>query len=114
VLARSRITVNTHASVAGLDANNLRLYEGTGMGALLLTEHHRNLQDLFRIGTEVVSYRNAKEAADLVGYYLEHEQEARQIAAAGQARTLSAHTWIDRMERVVRLVEARLRTSPST
>jgi len=105
VLARSRVTLNSHAVWAGADANNLRLYEATGMGALLLTDDRGTLNDLFAVGSEVVTYRSPGDAADLVRHFLDHPTEAEQIAAAGQARTLRDHTWRDRMERVIELVK---------
>jgi spore maturation protein CgeB len=108
VLARSRLTLNTHGIVSGSDANNLRLFEATGMGALLVTDHRRNLGELFDAGTEVVTYRDPGEAAAVVNYYLDHPLEAARIAAAGQARTLREHTWADRMAQLVTLTMARL------
>ena len=108
VLARSRITLNHHGPVAGHHANNLRLYEATGMGALLLTDAKSNLPELFEVGTEVIAYSSPAECARLVSYYQDHPAEASAIAAAGQARTLRDHTWRKRMEEVVRMVEARL------
>jgi spore maturation protein CgeB len=108
ILARSRITLNTHGPIAGNAANNLRLYEATGMGALLVTDARANLSELFDVGTEVIAYRHPEEAAELVRYYLDHPEEARMIAAAGQARTLREHTWINRMDRLCRMIADRL------
>jgi spore maturation protein CgeB len=108
VLARSELTLNSHGKVSGPDANNLRLYEATGMGALLVTDDGDNLNSLFKVGSEVLSYRTPTEAAELVCYYLDHPFEASRIAAAGQARTLRDHTWADRMQRLVATVQPRL------
>ena len=106
ILGQSRITINTHGRISGADANNLRLYEATGMGCLLITDHRRNLGDLFDVGTEVVSFRTPGEAAELVRHYLGSPQEASRISAAGQARTLRDHTWSERMGTVVDLLQA--------
>lgn len=100
-LARSRITLNRHINVAENYANNMRLYEATGVGALLLTDRKDNLGDLFEIGKEVVAYSSAEEAAELIHYYLAHPEEAQVIARAGQARTLREHTYRHRMEELV-------------
>ena len=108
VLARSQITINTHGRIAGDAANNLRLFEGTGMGALLLTDARSNLGDLFEVGHEVVTYRHAQECAEVVRHYMAHRGEAEHIAAAGQQRTLRDHTWRDRAERLVDLVQRRI------
>ena len=56
VLARSRISLNRHIDVAEGHANNMRMFETTGVGALLLTEAAPNLADLFAPGEEVVAY----------------------------------------------------------
>ncbi len=108
VLARSRLTINTHGRVAGNAANNLRLFEATGMGALLVTEAKSNLADLFEIGAEAVTYRDAEDCADVLRYFLAHPGEADAIAAAGQRRTLRDHTWRNRMGELVELVRRRL------
>lgn len=96
-LARSRITLNRHINVAENNANNMRLYEATGVGAMLLTDRKQNLHELFEVGKEVVVYSSKEEAEELVRYYLDHPEEVEQIAQAGQARTLRDHTYKARM-----------------
>ena len=108
VLARSRITVNTHGRISGNAANNLRLFEGTGMGALLVTDARSNMGELFDVGREVVTYRDAREAAEVVAHFIANPGEASAIAAAGQRRTLRDHTWVDRMGRLVDMVRRRV------
>ncbi len=75
VLADSRITLNHHGDV-GPCANNLRLFEATGMGALLITDAKSNLSEMFIPGEEVVDYRDVSECADLIRYYLDNEPGA--------------------------------------
>lgn len=104
LFARARIALNRHIDVAENYANNMRLYETTGMGALLLTDAKRNLDELFDVGQEVVVYRSADELVRLVHYYLGHEDERAEIAAAGQARTLAEHTYADRMKELVEVL----------
>jgi hypothetical protein len=108
VLARSRITLNRHINVAENYANNMRLYEATGVGAMLLTDLKDNLNELFDIGREVVAYSSKEEAAELVRYYLDHPGEAVQIAKAGQARTLRQHTYSQRMKELVSILKRHL------
>lgn len=107
-LARSRITLNRHINVAENNANNMRLYEATGVGAMLLTDRKDNLHELFDIGREVVAYSSKEEAAELVRHYLAHPEEAAQIAEAGQARTLREHTYALRMQELVPILRRHL------
>ncbi len=104
-LARSRITLNRHINVAENNANNMRLYEATGVGAMLLTDRKDNLHELFEIGREVVAYSSKEEAVELVRHYLDHPDELAKIAKAGQARTLREHTYAQRMQELVPILK---------
>jgi ubiquinone/menaquinone biosynthesis C-methylase UbiE len=104
VLAESKITLNHHIDVAQSNANNMRLFEATGCGALLVTDYKDNLSDLFDIGSELVAYRSVTECADLIQYYLTHPNEASAIADRGQARTLRDHTYEMRMRQTAELL----------
>jgi len=108
LLARCAIALNRHGDVAGDYANNMRLYEATGMGALLITEHKRNLGELFEVGDEVIGYRSSDGLVDAIRYYVEHENERSRIALAGQRRTLSDHTYAKRMVELSSILSDRL------
>lgn len=108
-LARSCITLNRHINVAENNANNMRLYEATGVGSMLLTDKKDNLYQLFKEGSEVVTYACKEDAVEKVRYYLDHPQEAAAIAGAGQARTLSEHTYRHRMEELVPILSRYLK-----
>ena len=96
-LARSGMTLNHHVAAAEEYANNMRLYEATGMGTMLLTDAKANLAELFDVGREVVAYRDAVEAVEQIRYYADRPREREAIAAAGQRRTLREHTYRHRM-----------------
>lgn len=104
VLHDARIVFNRHIDVAEDYANNMRLYEATGVGALLLTDYKQNLADMFAPGREVVAYHDARECAELARYYLDHDDEREAIARAGQQRTLREHTYYQRMQELTDVV----------
>lgn len=108
LLAASRVTINRHVDAAEQYANNMRLFEATGSGALLITDYKYNLGDLFDIGEEVVAYRSPDECAALVAYYLAHPGDAARIARAGQARTLKEHSYQARMAQTAEILERHL------
>jgi spore maturation protein CgeB len=111
VLASTKIALNCHIDVADGYANNMRLYDATGMGALLLTDDGLNLGEFFNIGTEVVAYQNVGEIVHAVDHYLDHEPHRREIAAAGQRRTLGDHTLDRRVEVLAGILERRVSRS---
>jgi hypothetical protein len=105
VLKRSRVTVNHHIDVAAGYSNNMRLYESTGVGAMLVTDWKANLHELFEPGKEVAAYRTPEECAELVEYYATHDDERQAIARAGQKRTLRDHTYHQRMQELMVCVQ---------
>jgi len=109
ILYNSEIALNHHIGVAENYANNMRLYESTGVGTLLITDHKDNLHTLFEPGKEVVAYRSAEECIELINYYQKHEEERKAIAHSGQQRTLRKHTYFHRMQELVDIVTALLR-----
>jgi spore maturation protein CgeB len=95
-LRAGRVALNTHIDISTRSASNMRLFEATGVGACLLTDWKENLGELFEPDTEVVAYRDAEECVEKVKYLLGHESRRRDIAAAGQRRTLRDHTFASR------------------
>jgi hypothetical protein len=107
LLRRSRITINHHGDVPPF-ANNMRLYEATGMGCLLVTDKKDNLHEMFEPEREVLTYSDGAECVDKVLFYLDDRNrgERERIAAAGQRRTLSEHTYRARMAHLLELIKA--------
>ena len=104
VLKDSRITLNHHGNVPPY-ANNMRLYEATGTGTLLVTDDKSNLGDMFEPGVDVVAYQTAEQCVSQIEYYLSHPAEADRIAVSGQARTLQSHSYKERMRELAALVQ---------
>jgi spore maturation protein CgeB len=104
ILRKSKITLNHHGDIAPY-ANNMRLYEATGVGTLLITDWKENLHEMFEPGKEVVCYKSSEECLELIQYYLEHDKERKTIAHAGQERTLKEHTYYQRMQELVAIVQ---------
>ena len=105
LLASSQITLNRHIDIAEGYANNMRLYEATGMGACLLTDAKANLPYLFEPDQEVVTYSSPAEAVSKLKQLLAQPDAASAIAARGQARTLKHHTYSQRMAELVALLQ---------
>jgi len=104
VLYNSKVTLNHHISVAESYANNMRLYEATGVGTMLITDWKVNLHEIFEPGKELLAYHTPDECAELVRYYLKHDAERRAIASAGQRGTLREHNYYNRMQELVDIV----------
>jgi spore maturation protein CgeB len=99
------LTLNKHIDVSEGYANNMRLFEATGMGACLVTDWKDNLAEFFEPAKEVVAYRSTEECIDLLRYFRSHETERAAIAAAGHARCLAEHRYERRMTQLVDILQ---------
>jgi hypothetical protein len=104
ILKNSKITLNHHHGDVPHYANNMRLFEATGVGALLVTDWKDNLCEMFELGKELVAYRTPGECAELIRHYLKHDEERNTIAHAGQQRTLREHTYEKRVRELAEIV----------
>jgi len=105
LLATSLITINRHINIADCYANNMRLYEATGMGACLLTDAKSNLATLFEPDQEVVTYNSVPEALSKLNQLLKYPKQAAAIAQRGQLRTLRDHTYSKHLKLLVELLQ---------
>jgi spore maturation protein CgeB len=78
-------------------AVNQRVFDVPACGAFLLTDDQDELQDLFRVGEEIVTYKEKGQIPELVKYYLAHEEERNNIAMCGRERVLKDHTYRKRL-----------------
>lgn len=92
LLRRSGTVLHRGIDALGSCGGALRLFEVTGAGAALLVEDSPTVRELFDVGTEVVTYRDADEAVERARWLTDHPEEREHIAAAGQARTVRDHT----------------------
>lgn len=104
VMTQSKVTINRHIDVSENFANNMRLYEATGCGAMLITDMKDNLNELFDVGKEVVAYNDVNELVEFIKYYADNASQREAIAKAGQKRTIIEHTYYNRMEELLNIL----------
>lgn len=89
--------------VCGLNA---RAFETCGIGGFQMIDWNPGLPHLFEPGEEVVTFRSMDELKSKIDYYLDHEDERREIAEAGRRRAQSEHTYRHRLETLLKTVFA--------
>ncbi len=101
----SKICVNVHSH--GEYDTNLRDFEATACGVLLVTQDRPLVREMFQVGgpaAEVVVYSGGHDLVEKVRYYLGRESERQEIAARGMARCRRDHAYDARMRRVLELL----------
>jgi hypothetical protein len=78
------------------DIGALRLFEATGLGSCLVADTGPNMVEIFEEGKEIVTYSSKEEAVEKINFLLSNCCKRKEIAQAGQARTLRDHTAFNR------------------
>jgi hypothetical protein len=105
ILSRSQVTLNRHIDVSQQFANNMRLFEATGMGALLLTDYKINISNYFVIGEEIMVYNNMNDLQNILKKLFANEFELSAKAMLGQKRTLTDHNYENVMIKLIDYLE---------
>ncbi|OGY79335.1 MAG: hypothetical protein A3B74_00620 [Candidatus Kerfeldbacteria bacterium RIFCSPHIGHO2_02_FULL_42_14] len=105
VLHNSKIAINRHVDEAENYAGNMRIYEVTGTGTLLITDMKDNLGELFKIGEEIETYSSPEELIAKIKFYSHNESARQKIAHAGQQRTLKDHNYYQRMKELIQILK---------
>lgn len=106
--SKSKLVFNSHGGVAGDYACNIRMFEATGAGSCLITDHKKNINEFFIPDEEVVTYKSIEECVEKVKWLLDNPVEIKTIAEAGHRRTLREHTFYNRCEEMDSIIRKEL------
>lgn len=82
----------------------LRIFDILGCGGFLMTNYQTELTEHFEIGVDLEAYASMEELADKCAYYLEHEEERKQIALNGYRKVSANHTYIHRIKKMIETI----------
>lgn len=104
----SQMGFNVHNSSGPI---NFRLYELPAYGVMQLCDNKGNLDDVFKLGEEVIGFDTAEECIKQIEYYWNHEKEQREIALNGWNRWKNEYTPMAVWERMARVIDEYYLTS---
>ncbi|HAV42894.1 TPA: hypothetical protein DCX15_02620 [bacterium] len=97
----SKISLNI--TLCGLKTTvNQRVFDVSACASFILTDYRKDLSGLFELGRDLICYRDSEELRALVRYYLKHPKERKEIAKRAQNLVLKEHTYVHRMDRLIR------------
>ncbi|WP_079909956.1 glycosyltransferase [Paenibacillus sp. 32352] len=111
----SKIVINLHRSHEDDQHNynsqripalsiNPRTFDICACGALQLTDIRHDLSYFYTPGQEIVTYSSPEELKEKCDYYLKHEEERREIALRALRKTMSEHTYKQRISRLLSVI----------
>lgn len=92
---RTKIGLNMHYSDRPSETGNMRMYETTAHGAMMVCDKGcaNGHKEIFLPKQEAVYYDSVDDAIELIEYYLHHEEERMSIAKAGFDRYWNEYEW---------------------
>lgn len=79
----------------------LRIWDVLGCGGFLLTNYQAEIPYYFKEGEDLVCFDGLEDLCEKVGYYLEHEEERKQIAWNGYRKVREKHSYIERIRTIL-------------
>ncbi len=104
-ISKSTTTFNIHIGKSKGEASNMRLFEATGVGACLLTDHSQSLDELFEGDFEVVSYSSTEECLEKAKWLLDNPKRALEIGANARNKVLANHTFYNRANDLDKIIK---------
>jgi len=94
------ININHEQSITGV---NMRTFEAPACGCFLLTDELHELSSFYNINKEIVCYKNISDLRKKMKYYLKNSQRREEIVKNGQEKVRKNHTYIHRMEKLIKV-----------
>ena len=104
-LRQAKIGPNLHNSTGPI---NYRTFYIPANGVLLICDNKRHLGGIYELNKEAVGFDTVDECIELCRYYLAHDRERREIAAAGWKRAMNDYTEEAVFNRKVRIINEQI------
>lgn len=98
--------INLNISLKGIEGGTpQRIMDIMGAGGFVLTNYCAETAELFVEDEEIVMFRTPEELAEKAAYYLAHDREREQIAAAGHEKVMQRYTYEKKLKELMEWVE---------
>ena len=105
VFSGSAISLNPHHPLNDIRGTNSRTFDIAACKGFQLSDDKEDLRDLLKPGEEIICFRTADELKKLIGYYLSHPDERKQLAEAAYQRVLKDHTYYNRASEILDIIK---------
>lgn len=97
-VAMNRARINLNISLRSIKSGMpLRVFEIMGSGGFLMTNYQADFLECFVPGSDFVYFEDREDLIRQCSYYLEHEDERKEIALNGLKRIRESHTYVHRV-----------------
>ncbi len=101
-VVENRSRINLNISLRSIkNGVPLRIFDILAAGGFMLSNYQSDIDTLFNIGRDLVTFDSEEDLLKKCGYYLEHEDERREIAENGFKAVRENHTYEHRVAEMV-------------
>lgn len=94
--------INLNITIPSIETGvPLRVFDILAYGGFLLTSYTSELDEMFDVGKDLVTFKSVDECVELCEYYLKHEDERRKIAENGYKKVHERYTCRDALEFII-------------
>lgn len=98
IFNQSRLCLNIQDPDSAKLMVNMRVFEVTGSGGVLLTDYGYGISDFFKPGEQILMYDDIESLIEQIKYYNHAESELREISIRAEEKAHKMHTYKHRME----------------
>ncbi len=98
IFALSKINLTTLQPVECVHAGNERIQQTAACKGFQLCEYNPDLEKVYRIGEELVTFRSRDELREKAEYYLKHPELRQEVIEKAYACVMSKHTYTHRFQ----------------
>jgi hypothetical protein len=84
---------------------NMRIFEGIGCGALVLTNPAPHQNFLFKDRIHYILYKNSDDLMKQLKFFLSHQDLAEKIARQGYREAMNRHTYVHRTKKAISILK---------
>lgn len=81
----------------------LRIFDLMGAGGFVISNYQAEIPEHFIPGEDIVLYESIPDLLDKIAYYLEHDEERKQIAKNGHDKVKNFHSYDIRLQEIFRM-----------
>lgn len=100
----SKIIINPYGEAKGFIIPNPRTFEIPASRSFQLTDARRDIDKFFKIGKEIIVYKNETDFKELIDYYIDNNNERNEISQQSYERVLKEHTMQHRLKEMLKIV----------
>ena len=102
---RAKIGINLHTGYDVPCLGNQRLFYLPANGIMQISDGHQHMHHFFEEDKEVICFDNADRLIEKIEYFLQHDDERKEIALNGYRRTVREYQFVQVTRRAGELIE---------